>query len=59
MPTRTATIKRGWDESGMGKAMDLAESKAEDCEAYQAAVRMDANGDLFEKFTMKQKAKLA
>ena len=59
MDTRTAVIKRGWDESGMGRAMDLAESKGANCEEYRVAERMEEAGTLFEKFTMKEKADLA
>ena len=50
MQTRKEVVKRGWDESGMGKAMDLAESKGKDCEEYKIAVRLEAEGKLFEKY---------
>ena len=59
MDKRTAVIKRGWDESGMGGGMDLVESKGADCEEFRVAERMEAAGKLFEKFTMKKKAELA
>ena len=59
MNERPEVINRGWDESGMGKAMQLASSKGADCEEYRIACRLQSEGRLFEKFTAKKKAELA
>ena len=55
---QTATIMRGWEESGMGEAMRLAQ-QGKESEEFQVAARMHSNGELFEKFTMKKAADLA
>lgn len=40
MNERPSMIKRGWDKSGMGKAMALAVSKGADCDEYKIACRL-------------------
>ena len=59
MNERPAVIKRGWDESGMGKAMELAATKGDDCDEFRIACKLQSEGRLFEKFTAKKKAELA
>ena len=59
MNERPSVIKRGWDESGMGKAMQLAGNKGADCEEFKIACKLHSEGRLFEKFTAKKKAELA
>ena len=59
MNERPSVIKRGWDESGMGKAMLLASTQGVECEEFEIACKLEAEGQLFEKFTAKKKAELA
>ena len=59
MVERPSVIKRGWDESGMGKAMLLANTQWAECEEFESACKLEAEGQLFEKFTAKKKAELA
>ena len=58
MADKQELIMRGWNDSGMGKAFALykeGESSAE----YQKAKELEAEGKLFERFTMKKQAQLA
>ena len=53
------TIMRGWNESGMGRAMDLAHNGAEfdrSTAEFKEALSLQAQGLLFENFTDKTKA---
>ena len=58
MADKQELIMRGWNDSGMGKALALykeGESSAE----FQKAKKLEAEGKLFEKFTMKKQAQLS
>lgn len=58
MADKQQLIMRGWNDSGMGKAFVMykeGESSAE----FQKAKQLEAEGKLFEQFTMKKQAQLA
>ena len=60
MSKETATIKRGWDLSGMGEAFDISQGDSpRESPEFQEALALNANGKLFEKFTDKKNADLA
>ena len=59
MNERPAVIKRGWDESGMGRAMLLASTQGAECDEFKIACKLETEGKLFEKFTAKKRAELA
>ena len=60
MSKEHATIKRGWDLSGMGEAFHISQGDSpRESPEFKEAEALNANGKLFEKFTDKKNADLA
>ena len=62
MAAKRDVIRRGWDESKMGRAFELISmgfSHARGSAEYQKAAALEATGGLFASFTSKKKATLA